>query len=76
MLDGLVAETAQTLRFRHALSTEDKMRCYASFEYQAKSWSKPRRIVARLEASMQPDDRDPRGGMRQELDIRYVVTSM
>ena len=48
VLDGLVAETAQTLRFRHALSTEDKMRCYASFEYQAKSWSKPRRIVARL----------------------------
>ncbi len=76
VLDGLVAETAQTLRFRHALSTEDKMRCYASFEYQAKSWSKPRRIVARLEVSMRPDDRDPRGGMRQEVDIRYVVTSM
>jgi hypothetical protein len=65
VLDGLVAEAAQTLRFRHALGTEDKMRCYASFEYQAKSWSKPRRIVARLEVSLQPDDRDPRGGMRQ-----------
>ena len=76
VLDGLVAETAQTLRFRHALSTEDKMRCYASFEYHAKSWSKPRRIVARLEVSMRLDDRDPRGGMRQEVDIRYVVTSM
>src|ERR1700674_2505927 len=52
VLDGLVADTAQTLRFRHALSTEDKMRCYASLEYQAKSWSKPRRVVARLEVSM------------------------
>ena len=65
-----------TARFRHALSTEYKMRCYASFEYQAKSCSKLRRIVARLEVSLRPDDRDPRGGMRQEVDIRYVVTSM
>jgi hypothetical protein len=72
VLDGLVAETADHLRFWHALGTEDKMRCYESFEYQAKSWSKPRRIVARLEVSLQPDD----GGMRQEVDIRYVVTSM
>ena len=75
-LDGLVAETAQTLRFRHALSTEDKMRCYASFEYRARSWSKPRHVVARIEVSLQPDDRDPHGGMRQEVDIRYVVTSL
>ena len=40
VLDGL-AETAQTLRFKHALSTQDKMRCYASLEYQAKSSSRP-----------------------------------
>jgi hypothetical protein len=71
-LDALVAETADHLRFWHALGTQDKMRTYESFEYQAKSWSKPRRIVARLEVSLRPDD----GGMRQEVDIRYVVTSM
>ena len=72
VLDGLVAETADHLRFHHALGSEDKLRTYESFEYRAKSWSKPRRVIARLEVSMQPDD----GGMRQEVDIRYVVTSM
>jgi hypothetical protein len=71
-LDALVAETADHLRFWHALGSEEKLRTFVSFEYQAKSWSKPRRIVARLEASLQPDV----GGMRQEVDIRYVVTSM
>jgi len=73
VLDGLVAETADHLRFRHALGTDDKLRCYESFLYQAKSWSKPRRIVARLEVSLQPDEDD---GMRYALDTRYVVTSM
>ena len=72
VLDGLVAETADHLRFRHALGTDDKLRGFESFFYQAKSWSRPRKIVARLEVSLQPDD----NGMRQALDIRYVVTSM
>jgi len=75
-LDAFVAETAVHLRLRHALGSDAKRRAYTSFEYRAKSWSKPRRVVARLEVSLQPDDRDPRGGMRQEVDIRYVVTSL
>jgi len=74
VLDALVAETANDLRFRHALSTQDKLRCYESFEYQAGSWSHPRRAVARLEVSLQPDLKE--GGMRQEVNIRYVVTSL
>ncbi len=73
-LDALVAETADDLRLRHALGTEDKLRWYESFEYRAKSWLKSRRVVARLEVSLQPDT--GQDGMRQEVDIRYVVTSM
>jgi len=74
VLSMLVAGTANDLRFRHALSAKDKLRCYESFEYQAGSWSHPRRVVARIEASLQPDPKE--GGMRQEVDIRYVVTSL
>ena len=54
------------------------MRTYASFFYQAGSWDRPRKVVARLECSLQPDT----GGeitstdMRQEVDIRHVVTSL
>ena len=74
VLSMLVAGTANDLRFRHALSAKDKLRCYESFEYQAGSWSHPRRVVARIEASLQPDPKE--GGMRQEVDIRYVMTSL
>lgn len=45
-----------------------------SFDYKAGSWKRPRKVVARLEASLQPDP--GADGMRQEVDIRYVVTSM
>src|ERR1700745_1248817 len=74
VLDALVAETANDLRLRHAAGTEEKLRCYESIEYQAGSWSQPRRVIARLEASLQPDLKE--GGMRQEVDIRYVVTPL
>jgi hypothetical protein len=76
-LDELVAETAANLRFHHARSSEAKLRTYASFTYQAGSWKRPRKVVARLECSLQPDARsDVAPGMRQEIDIRYVVTSI
>lgn len=76
-LDALVAETADNLRFHHARSSELKLRTYASFTYQAGSWKRPRTVVARLECSLQPDLREgPAPGMRQEVDIRYVVTSL
>ena len=71
-LDALVAETAVNLRFHHAMSSKAKLRTYASFLYQAGSWRRPRKVVARLECSLQPGET----GMRQEVDIRYVVTSL
>jgi hypothetical protein len=75
VLDARVAKTADYLRVQHAFSTEPKMRCYTSFEYQAGSWSRPRRAVARLEVSLQADP-NAEGCMRQEVNIRYVVTSL
>ncbi len=73
-LDAHVAEVADNLRFRHAMGSEAKLRTWVSFEYTAGSWKRPRRVVARLEASLQQDpDED---GMRQEVDIRYIVTSL
>jgi len=76
-LDALVAETADNLRFHHAKSSRTKLRTYASFTYQAGSWTRPRKVVARLECSLQPDAGDgPSPGMRQEVDIRCVVTSL
>lgn len=73
-LDAKVVETAARLRLAHLLGRDPKLRAYVSFEHQAASWKRPRTIVARLEASMQPVPGED--GMRQELDIRYVVTSL
>ena len=76
-LDVLVAETADNLRFHHAQSSQTKLRTYVSFMYQAGSWDRPRKVVARLECSLQPDAGESTStGMRQEVDIRYVVTSL
>src|SRR5262245_42180198 len=58
-LDALMAETADHLRFRHLLGSEEKLRTWASFCYQAKSWPKPRRVIARLEVSTRPDPGPP-----------------
>src|SRR5882757_10227094 len=76
-LDALVAKTADNLRFHHAKSRREKMRTHTSFTYQAGSWTRPRRVVARLECSLQPDAGETTSnGMRQEVDVRYVVTSL
>ena len=76
-LDARVAEIADNLRFRHAMSRKEKLRTFASFMYQASSWKRPRKVVARLECSLQPDAGETTStGMRQEIDIRYVVTSL
>jgi hypothetical protein len=74
VLDAVVAETADNLRFHHAMSRKPKLRTFASFMYQATSWNRPRKVVARLECSLQPVAGEI--GMRQEVDIRYVVTSL
>jgi hypothetical protein len=73
-LDALVARTADNLRFHHAMSSKPKLRTFTAFMYQAGSWKRPRKVVARLECSLQPVAGET--GMRQEVDIRYVVTSM
>ena len=73
-LDALVAETAVNLRFHHAMSSKPKLRTFVSFMYRAGSWNRPRKVVARLECSLQPVAGET--GMRQEVDIRYVVTSL
>ncbi len=77
-LDALVAKTADNLRFHHAKSHQPKLRTHTSFTYQAGSWTHPRKVVARLECSLQPDAGETAmsNGMRQEVDIRYVVTSL
>jgi len=76
-LDALVAETADNLCFHHAASNQAKLRTYTTFMYQASSWRRPRKVVARLECSLQPDAGGTTStGMRQEVDIRYVVTSL
>jgi Transposase DDE domain group 1 len=73
-LDAMVAEIADNLRFHHAVSRRAKLRTFASFMYQASSWKRPRKVVARLECSLQPVAGET--GMRQEVDIRYIVTSL
>jgi hypothetical protein len=64
VLDGLVRDVADDLCVRRAESGTEKLRAFTSVTYQAKSWKKPRRVVARIEATT------------QGLDIRYVVTSL
>jgi len=77
VLDRMVAEAADQLRFWHALSIAPKSRCYKALWYKAGSWPTPRRVIARIEASMRPDPTPDRpDGMRQEIDVRYVVTSL
>ena len=62
-LDRLCQEAADDLCVRRAEAGAQTMRAFTSFAYQAKSWDKPRKVVARIEATA------------QGLDIRYVVTS-
>ena len=49
---------------RRAIGDLDAVRDYAETRYAAKSWSRPRRVVARIEAT------------RKGLDVRYVVTNI
>jgi hypothetical protein len=48
VLDAMVSETCDHLRFWHAVGTEEKLRCYTSLEYQARSWARARRVIARV----------------------------
>ena len=77
VLDKQVAAVADNLIIHHAKSSQEKVRTFTSFRYQASTWTRPRKVVARLECSLQPDlGGTTTNGMRQEVDIRYVVTSL
>jgi hypothetical protein len=45
-------EAADNLRFHHAMSSKAKLRSFVI--YKANSWKRPRKVVARLECSLQP----------------------
>jgi hypothetical protein len=64
VLGERVRDAAEDLCVRRAEAGEEKRRTWTTFPYAAKSWAKPRRIAARLEAST-------RG-----LDARYIVTTL
>jgi len=63
-LDALVYDKADEVRTRRAKGKLDLVRNYTETSYAALSWTHPRRVVARFEAT-------PKG-----LDIRYVVTNI
>jgi hypothetical protein len=64
VLKALTQDAADGLCVKRAISGTPKLRTFATLSYQAKSWTRSRRIVARIEAT------------QQGLDIRYVVTSL
>ena len=49
---------------QRAVGQQDKVRGFAETRYAAKSWSRPRRVLARLEAT------------KKGADVRYVVTNL
>ena len=55
---------SEDVAIRRALSKTEKMRRFFQTSYAAASWSKPRKVVARAEAS------------EQGSDIRFIVTNL
>jgi hypothetical protein len=49
---------------RRAVGQLDKVRGFATTRYAAKSWSRPRRVLARIEAT------------KKGADVRYIVTNL
>jgi hypothetical protein len=49
---------------RRAVGQLDKVRDFATTRYAAKSWSRPRRVLARIEAT------------KKGADVRYIVTNL
>jgi Transposase DDE domain group 1 len=64
VLHAQIRSVADDLCVRRAEGKQDKCRTWTEFRYAAKSWTKPRRVVARLEATT-------RG-----FDARYIVTTL
>lgn len=63
-LDAQVFTATDAACVKRALGKLDIVRDYTETQYAAKSWSHPRRVVARIEAT------------RKGLDVRYVVTNI
>jgi hypothetical protein len=63
-LAAKVEVTADAVRVERALEDQDAVRAFAETTHAARSWSKQRRVAARIEAT------------RMGLDIRYVVTNI
>jgi hypothetical protein len=64
VLRSLIEARADAVRVRRALSDADKVRDWCRLRWGAKSWSRPRRVVARMEAT------------RLGFDTRFVITSL
>ncbi len=64
VLAALVFAKADEVCVRRATGDLDVVRDYTETRYGAKSWSRPRRVVTRIEAT------------RKGLDTRYVVTNI
>jgi len=64
VLAAQVEAAADAVRTRRAIEDLDAVRAWTETRYAAGSWSRPRRVAARIEAT------------RQGLDIRYVVTNL
>src|SRR4051794_34754835 len=58
-----VEETADAVRTRRAVENAEVIRDFAETTHRAKSWSRERRAIARIEAT------------RLGLDVRFVVTN-
>ena len=72
VLDRLVEEEADDIRTRRAEGKLAILRGYAETRYAAKSWTRERRVAARIEAKESDED----DMLRRGLDVRYVVTSL
>jgi hypothetical protein len=72
VLDRLVEGEADDIRTRRAEGKLAILRGYAETRYAAKSWTRERRVAARIEAKESDED----DILRRGLDVRYVVTSL
>jgi hypothetical protein len=64
VLHAQIRSVGDDLCVRRAEAGEEKHRTWTEFRYAAKTWTKPRRVVARLEATT------------QGFDARYIVTTL
>ena len=72
VLDRLIEVEADDIRTRRAEGKLAVLRGYAETRYAAKSWTRERRVAARIEAKESDED----DMLRRGIDIRYVVTSL